>query len=368
MENNKQMQKAGNNSQQVQIGNATINVGITEKRAREIFQEMNEITRKNYTQDAFELAMKKISMFEELLMHKVEQVDGMLEAFRDPSFQLLLVEAQKRAAASDRESDFEMLTELLAHRVKQKDDRKIKASISKAVEIVDQIDDDALCGLTVSYAILHWGPQTGNISQGLKTMNGLLSSLCYRELPTGSDWVNHLDILDAVRVSSMGEFVKLSDFYANNWDGYICSGIQENSENHIKALKILHETNLPANWLVPHELNEGYVRLPVRDQYSIAEMTVPTFEHGEFVSYRAIVQQEVDALNKIWNLYSKDSAQKLKVKHAFIEKWDSYHTLSLIHTWWDTIPHSFTITPIGNVLAHANAQRYNSQIPSLNNQ
>lgn len=179
MENNKQMQKAGNNSQQVQIDNATINVGITEKRAREIFQEMNEITRKNYTQDAFELAMKKISMFEELLMHKVEQVDGMLEAFRDPSFQLLLVEAQKRAAASDRESDFEMLTELLAHRVKQKDDRKIKASISKAVEIVDQIDDDALCGLTVSYAILHWGPQTGNISQGLKTMNGLLSSLCY---------------------------------------------------------------------------------------------------------------------------------------------------------------------------------------------
>ena len=139
MENNKQMQKAGANSQQVQMNNTTINFGITEARVREIFYELYEITKQNYTKDAYELAMKRVTIFEELLMDKVEQVNGMLEAFRDPSFQFLLADAQKRAAASDRESDFEMLTELLAHRVKQKDDRKIKASISKAVEIVDQL-------------------------------------------------------------------------------------------------------------------------------------------------------------------------------------------------------------------------------------
>ena len=92
--------------------------------------------------NAYELAIKRVSMFEELLMNKLQKVDVMLEAFRDPSFQFLLVEAQKRAAASDREVDLEMLTELLVHRVEKKDDRKIKASISRAVEIVDQIDDD----------------------------------------------------------------------------------------------------------------------------------------------------------------------------------------------------------------------------------
>ena len=98
MENNKQLQKAGDNSQQLQMVNPIINVGITEERVREIFSEMNAIARQSYTQDAYELAMKRVGMFEELLMSKVEQVDGMLEAFRDPSFQLLLVEAQKRAA------------------------------------------------------------------------------------------------------------------------------------------------------------------------------------------------------------------------------------------------------------------------------
>lgn len=122
MESSKQIQKAGDGSHQLQMVNPTFNIGITEERAREIFSEMNAIARQNYTQDAYELAMKRVGMFEELLMNKIEQVDGMLEAFRDPSFQFLLVEAQKRAAASDRESDFEMLTELLAHRVEKNSD------------------------------------------------------------------------------------------------------------------------------------------------------------------------------------------------------------------------------------------------------
>lgn len=110
----KQIQKAGDGSQQIQAG--TVNVyGITEARAREIFSEMNAIARQSYTQDAYDLALKRVGMFEELLMQKVEKVNGLLEAFGDPSFQFLLTEAQRRAAASDRDADIEMLTELLAH-------------------------------------------------------------------------------------------------------------------------------------------------------------------------------------------------------------------------------------------------------------
>ena len=50
---NKQVQKAGDGSQQFQMVNPTFNIGITEERAREIFTEMNAIARQNYTQDAY---------------------------------------------------------------------------------------------------------------------------------------------------------------------------------------------------------------------------------------------------------------------------------------------------------------------------
>ena len=47
---NKQVQKAGDGSQQFQMVNPTVNIGITEERARAIFTEMNAIARQNYTQ------------------------------------------------------------------------------------------------------------------------------------------------------------------------------------------------------------------------------------------------------------------------------------------------------------------------------
>lgn len=362
----KQIQKAGDGSQQLQMVNPTFNVGITEKRAREIFTEMNEIARQNYTQDAYAVAMKRVGMFEDLLMNKVEQVDGMLEAFRDPSFQFLLVEAQKRAAASDRDSDFEMLAELLAHRTEKNSDRKTRASISKAVEIVDQIDDDALCGLTMVYAINSWGAVAGDISAGLSTMNDLFSSLCYRELPTGFEWVYHLDVLDAVRTSSIGTFKKFAEYYAAIFEGYTCVGIQKDSENHTKALEILHEAQLPSTLLVAHELNDGFVRLDVRDQSSIADIQLTTINQGVVVVRRKVSPQETEALNKIWGLYSTDSKLIEQVKHKFMEKWDTYDALHLVHVWWEKLPHSFTITPIGKVLAHANAQRYSPKVPKIN--
>lgn len=363
---NKQVQKAGDGSQQFQMVNPTVNIGITEERARAIFTEMNAIARQNYTQDAYELAIKRVSMFEELLMNKVQQVDGMLEAFRDPSFQFLLVEAQKRAAASDREVDLEMLTELLVHRVEKKDDRKIKASISRAVEIVDQIDDDALCGLTLVYAINSWVAASGNISQGLSTMNALFSSLCYRELPTGFEWVYHLDILDAVRSSSVGTFKKFKEYYPSLFAGYTCAGIKKDSENYSKALEILREANLPADVLVPHELNDGFMRLNVRDKESIANIERISVHNAQVVGMRKVTIQEVNALNRIWDLYSTDAKIIENVKNAFMEKWDTYEILNLIRTWWEKLPHSFVVTPIGKALAHANAQRYNKNVPDIN--
>ena len=56
MENSKQTQKAGENSQQYQIGTIIVNQGITEERAREIYSEMIPSSLKDYTSDAYALA------------------------------------------------------------------------------------------------------------------------------------------------------------------------------------------------------------------------------------------------------------------------------------------------------------------------
>ena len=209
-------------------------------------------------------------------------------------------------------------------------------------------------------------PLTGNISQGLSELNNLFESLCYRELPNDSEWVFHLDILDAVRMSSFGSFKKLEDFYPDNIEGYVSVGIEKGSENYTKAINILSEEKLPFNLLVDNELLKGFVRLNIRSKDSIDD-TVFISMNGYPGSTRNLNRNEIQALNSVWELYSKDTTQMELVKKAFVQKWDEFPALNKVRAWWNLIPNSFTITPIGNVLAHANAKRCHKGVPDIQN-
>lgn len=257
----KQVQKAGNNAQQMQaeIINITNVSGIDEKRAREIFNEMYAIARKDFTQDAYQCANERVAKFEEALMPKMLKVEGALQKFSDPSFQFLITEAHKTAASTEREADYDLLSELLLHRVKKDKDRKVRVGIKKAIEIVDQVDDDALCALTVAYTIERLFPATGSIIRGLNILENVFSKLCYTNLCQGKEWLDHLEILDAVRLDHISSLKDLDLFYAEQLDGYVCVGIKKESEDYQKALSLLSSGNLPRELLCDHELLEGYV-------------------------------------------------------------------------------------------------------------
>ena len=81
---------------------------------------------------------------------------------------------------------------------------------------------------------------------------------------------------------------------------------------------------------------------------------------------RKLQKDEVDILEKIWELYDQREENKQRVKSEFMKTWDSFNSLKEIKVWWNALPRSFDITAVGKVLAHANAKRYNSAIPDLN--
>ena len=67
---NKQIQRAGDYSQQLQADNMIVITGINEKRAREIFREMSLQARKDYTQEALAIANSRVAEFENQLLPK----------------------------------------------------------------------------------------------------------------------------------------------------------------------------------------------------------------------------------------------------------------------------------------------------------
>jgi len=361
-----EIQKAGNNSQQYQIQNLTIQQGIDEKRAREIYDEKYSIAKKDFTEEALRIANERVKELEDRLIPKMKTVSDGLKAFADPSFQLLLVDAQKAAAATERLVDYDLLSELLVHRIEKGSDRHIRTGIHRAVEIVEDISDEALLGLTVVHSINSFIPTLPECAAALDVLNDLYGKIVYDILPEGNEWMEDLDILDAIRIDHFGKFKSLTEYYATILNGIVTIGIKKDSKEHKQAIKILQENGLLApNLLVDNALLQNYVRINVENFKAINSLSFVGIINGFSIKI-PFSEQQKSAIKSVAELYTKDSKLKNEVEEAFLSEWNKRDNLALLKTWLEKIPNSFSITSVGKVLAHANAQRCDNKLPPLN--
>lgn len=363
-----QKQDGGDGSTNLQAMQMVVNLGIDEKRAREICQEMHLQLKNDYTQEALKIANARVNAFEDRLFPKIEKVEGALGAFADPSFQLLLAEAHKRAASTERSEDYDLLSELLIYRFQIGQNRNVRAGISHAVEIVDQVSDEALVGLTASHAIQRFTPSTGDINIGLDVFNNLFGKIIYRDLPTGNDWLDHLDILNAVRLSAFGNLKKIHQLYPEKLSGYVDVGIDKKSDDYKKAVEIIFKNDLPNDILIDHSLNTDFVRVKVTTKEKINEIYLKyqVLHEGSLLNYDKVnlSDDQIKAIESIYDLYSQDG----NLKQSNIDKFmvDKRQNLKTLREWWDSLTTGFNITAVGKVLAHSNAQRCDKNLPAFN--
>lgn len=357
----KQTQKAGNNSNQIQIG-TFVNQGISEERVRSIFNEMIPEVVNEYTEESLEIANYRIHKLEKMLMPKILENEDAIKALRDPAFQRLLKKAQQTAAVTNREDDYSMLSELLERHIQEGEDRKKRTAILKSVEIIDLIDIDALCALTIVFAICNCSVKYVNVNTELDRFNDIFSNLLFTKLPIGEDWMDHLDSLGAIRIEKTTKFNKMSNIYFDLFSGYICIGIEKNTENYKKAIDLLEKNHMSKSVLVENEFLEGYVKLQVANKKQIKVL-----EYIDSNGKRKLYDYEIEVLEKIWDLYSKDYNLQKSVENRFMELWNSYDSLKTICKWWDEIPVHFEITLVGKMLSYVNFKRLYPSVPDLIN-
>lgn len=359
-------QYAGDNSKQYQIKNSeniVINNGITEQRAREIYAEMIPHTLQEYTNEAAIEASNRIERLENKFMPYVQKSNEIQAAFSDPAFQILLKKAQRTAACTDKEDDYEILSELLSDHVKCNNDRKARTGIQKAIEIIDQIDNDALCALTISYFVKNaFNPIDFLCKDKLHRINNFFKKINLSDLPKGNAWIDHLDILGAIRITPFLTMEKCIDHYIQTFSDSICIGIKLDSKEYNQTIQLLSKINMdPSSVLINNELLDNYVRLTIRNNDSISDLSIASFDGHT----RKINDNEVKAITEIMRLYSHEQTLQEKVNSNFQKLWDSHNTLITLRSWWDSIPMSFDLTQVGVALAHTNVKRYEPSIPDL---
>lgn len=338
----------GDNSHQIQAEIINIYQGISEQRAREICLEIAKKAIEENTAGALEIANKRLDEFKSILIPDIEKIEKNFNSFSDPAFQILLKKAQLTAACTERSYDYKILAELLAHRIENKSSIKKKASITKVVEILDQIDDDALCGLTTYYSVKKFVPTGSSMNDCLSKLNYLFGEIMYMDLPVGYNWIDHLELLGMIRTFPYNEINKLPYCLRENFGGYICTGIRKSSENYRKVLEIIDFNNIPQDILVDNEFCNDYTRLNIVNKFSI---------DGRYD------KNQRKALHDIWSMYEQNSRLQKNIEEKFNEQFSSYQKLSELKHWWNNISPYFILTSAGDVLAHANAKRCYDKLP-----
>lgn len=340
-----QSQKGGQGSQQLQVaGDYIVNVGVTEERAREIARQTSQEVIQQYAVEATELVECRIASLDKRVVSVLSLRDR-LDSFSDPSFIRTYKKAQAGAAASERESDYDMLAALLSQRADRPRERPVRAGIERAIEIVDQVDDDALRGLTVVYALGKWIPSSPDIGEGVRVMESIFAELLDGPLPKGRDWIEHLDILDAVRTNSLTEFKRFDDYYPAQLQGYVAPGVAD-GEVPSEIGGVLGSSS----WdplIVKHELRPGYVRFKAIAEHvtrkDLKQRGVPD------VAIDGIVNGAVTT----FGLGTIDDSARL----ALVSRLRAEPTIGAVAGWWDSLPYYFSMTAVGRALATANAFR-----------
>lgn len=368
MAGDKQTQKAGDYSQQIQANTIIVNQGIDEKRAREICTEMFQIAKRDFTQEAMECALNRVQQLEDRLMSRMLPIEGAISSFANPAFQVLLTNAQRTAIATERETDYDMLAELLVCHIEKGNMRKTRAGISKAVEIIDKIDDDALCALTVVHSVNSFLPASPSCKIGIKVLADLFGKLEYMVLPSGIDWIEHLEMLNTIRIIPFNRFKKIDEYYSEQLRNYVAVGIEIGSDNYKKALELLSSVSLSTDYLISNDLMPNYVKLPFDDRNDFKDISLTKSEiiNGVIQQYKFDLNDEHKRiLKEVLSLYSCDGAVISESKKLLKEEWNRYESLTNLRQWWDALTFQFSITHIGKVLAHTNARRCDKNLPEL---
>lgn len=357
----KQIQKAGDNANQVQAQTVIQNIGISEERVHCIVSDECDKTIESCMQESKLLVEQRLSSFKDELYRVFGGQLRLFNSLREPSCVATLGAATSAAARTNAASDYQMLAELLVKRFESPSDRHIATGVTKAIEIVEFLTDEELAGLTVFFAVNGYTPSSGVISDGIEVLAGIYEKLPLDLLPTGAEWMGDLDILDAIRYSSITSLTPFLDLQFDMLKGYTICGVRADSTEEAEVLEKLEEAELPADLLVDHELNPGYKRLPLR---YIDRFDNLTYRHDCYASMPGIPLNnvQIDALRSIGQMSQDDSCVGI-IRENLKKGMFKFPALVKVHDWWNSIPWVPRLTPAGECLASANARRLNSDLP-----
>lgn len=343
--------------------------GLTKEQAIQLFDERLQHALSNYSIEAVNVGKSRGQFLIQLLLEKVAKHEELLQHFSDPSVQITLGKALYAAAATERKSDYEILSELILKRIQEPQNRKNSAAITKAIEIISEIDTDALhaltalhciCGFQPTYAIDHHGWLIG--------LDQLYQAITQVPLPSDDSWIDHLQLLGTLTVPPFNNHQPLIKYIVNSAPLLFTYGLKIGSPNHAKALKLLSPLSLTNLMLVGNSLFPDAVRVPaiIQEKDKNLNFTMIGNQNGHRITLPSTASDQVDTILKdIIKLYDTNPSAPTTIETSLKREIETLPHIKQIQEWWNKLPFTPVPTHLGRIIAQVNLKRIRPDIPNL---
>ena len=306
--------------------------------------------------------------FSDKILPKLVKAE-MINVFSDPAVQIFFRTEQKSALCSSRENDLEILSEMLIYRIRNKSSIEKKASISRAVDVINNVSDSALAAITIHY-LLNFHPVSGDINHGLKVLDDIYKQLLeHIELPKTNEWLDNLEILGLIRINTFSSTKTLEEIYFERLDGYCVKGIKKDAEEYNSVINKLKSNNIPLDILVDHILNPGYVRLNVINEQQIDDIFLVSqqIKDNQVIEVKQVMSNEQkNVLKEIYSCSRKEKDCDALIKQNLSSKISEFKSLNIILKWWNNnLQPAISINSVGRVIAHTNIKGIIEDIPDM---
>lgn len=358
-----QRQKAGDHSEQYQAETIIKLDGISEERVHSIVDDQCSRAMQNCILESQLIVERRISEFKTELYGSIFSRPELISALQEPACVDSLTRAAKAATKTNEQWDEKLLAELLVKRFENPNNRHIATGVNRAIDVVDSLTKEELTGLTVYFAVNQYSPVSPIISTGFDVMEKIFSVIAVGELPSGDEWIDNLDILDALRTTQFTSLKPLVDYYFDALSGYTICGVPIGSEEEHLALQLLNEAGVPNDLLINHELNPGYRRPVLRNLDEANQLRIVNRANGQSTETN-LNDEQVDAVHKVIDLCSSDERTDI-IKSNLAAEIEKRPYFSKVSNWWASISSAPRITTVGKCLASANARRLDPTLPDI---
>jgi len=336
MNKNKQDQRSGDNSTNIQAGSITIQTGLTYNDVKEIAEDVFKNNFLIMTGQAKLTAEQRANDLIENFLNRLKQENPSgLETAKDPDMQIALFSAQKSYARYGHEELRNLLVDLLIKRTQTSDNDLKKIVLNEALEVAPKLTVKQLNSISIRFLIVYSKNDAVNSIESFNTyLNKYLLPFCSYIANEQSDY-QHIEYAGCGTVG-----VLFNDIYAafkNNYAGILSKGFDMSSL--------------------------GQLQLTIEQQ---KQLIVKCLRDSTKYQINAINDMEIEAQGKNLGLNDNLIPKVKELQNSNLITADEFeHILvnvdvrfkDLLKIWRDTGLGRLQLTTVGIALAHANIKR-----------